>query len=213
MITLDWRSCKSVSDTTEQLALERWVKEKSDKEQDELLILEIGSYHGESTAILAQFGTVISIDLHGHPQDGFAHYEDIGQVSFQPFAQNMIRLGVMARRVHSVVSGSEFLDLWPKANFDVVFVDACHTYHAVIKDLVRVEYHLDINGILICDDYRRPPMGSTEWNPEEMRKVGLEPWEGAVQAIDEFRESYGFEIVDHVRGKVLLRRKNETNVK
>lgn len=205
MREIKWSGIKSVTSPDEQKKLELWVRAHREEKGRDLSILEIGSYYGESTAILAQFGRVISIDLHGHPQDGFAHPEAIGQTSLGSFVGNVVRLGLIDR-VFPVVSSSFLLEWLPPLDFDVIHIDACHSHDAVALDLQRASRHLATDGLLIMDDYRRPAPGLDVWEPEIMRKMGYEPWEGCVRAIDEFLEIGDFEIKEHFKGKALLRR-------
>lgn len=204
--TIDWRSCKSVSDTGEQVALERWAHLRYDEVGSDIFSLEIGSAFGESTAILAQFGEVLSIDLHGEGLHDLSYPDVIGQVTFQPFIQNMIRLGLIGR-VHAMVTTSEFLKKRRYMGFDLVFIDAGHEYEMVRDDLKYSIPHLKIDGMLIVDDYRRPLLGETVWSPEQLRAAGCDPYEGCVRAIDEFMETQGFEVVEQARGKALIRSK------
>jgi predicted O-methyltransferase YrrM len=197
MIEVDWRSCDSMSLLPEEEAMEEWVKKHCEMLGRDLLILEIGSFHGKSASLLAQFGQVMTIDLFSNVDDGLGSYQEIGQQHYIPFIQNIVRLGLI-ERVNAVTTTSKFLDCLPNINFDIVYIDACHRYEEVRDDINRSIRHLGEDGLMMFDDYKRPKLGP-EWGT-------IDPWEGVARAVDELLATEGFEIKEKFEGKVCLRR-------
>gem|GEM_PF-3600832 len=204
MIVIDWQSVEScIEDMGEVYALEQWAKQYHENLGRDLKILEIGSYCGRSTALLAQFGHVIAIDLWGDPFNGLAHYDTVGAETYEKFRSNMVRLGLLGTRVFPIIATSKVLDMIPPVGFDVIFIDACHQYEETKRDLARSVKHIVKDGILIVDDYKRAPVGGI-WSPVDIRKHGGEPWEGVQVAVDEFLKENRFEITGTARGRIRI---------
>lgn len=200
MINLPWKDIPgcAISPLSEEEHMEQWVKAKHEEEQKDLYVLEIGSYHGRSTTMLAQFGEVIAIDLHANVDVGLRDYQNIGQHHYQAFIQNMIRLELI-ERVHIVTSTSKCLERMPFMNFDIIYIDASHIYEDVKLDIERSNRHLSSKGLMMFDDYKRPGFGPNYGTND--------PWEGVARAVDEFIGEGKFEIQEHFEGKVCLARK------
>lgn len=197
---IDWRSCESMSDLPELEKLESWCSEKRDSMGRDLISLEIGSYKGKTTAIMAQFGAVYAVDLWGNVDDGIGCYADIGQHHFVAFIQAMIRLKLI-ERVHPIVSTSVVLESLPNLSLDFAFVDASHHYEDVKKDLWRVEPHISEGGLIACHDYKRD-----SWGYGDCSRSQTDPWGGVARAVDEFCETCQWKIKEHFLGIVLLER-------
>jgi len=201
MLKVDWQSCHSMSEMPELLKLEEWAAFVHDREKRDLFILEIGSFCGKTTALLAQFGQVLAIDLWGNVDNGLGSYESIGQQHFHTFIQNMIRLRLV-ERVHPVVSTSSFLDSVSRPlNFDFAFIDGCHSYDGIKLDLDRAEPHLSDNALLVCHDYKRPGWG---YPPYDRGGQGTDPWGGVGRAVDELLNEGMFQLHEHFLGIVAL---------
>jgi predicted O-methyltransferase YrrM len=206
MKEIDWRSCQSMAEEPEQIKLEEWIRDHATTMMRDLFILEIGSYHGQSTAILAQFGRVFAVDLWGNVDNGLGCYNDIGQHHFTSFIQNMIRLKLI-EEVIPIASTSKFLDFMPFMNFDIIFIDASHQYDDVKLDINRSMRHLSSDGLFIFDDYKRPGWGYPPYDPNHPYHGPTDPWVGVAKAIDELLEHNIFEIKEHFKGKLCLRRR------
>jgi SAM-dependent methyltransferase len=206
MQIIDWRSVESMSEDHELEKFESWAKDKYDTKQRELRILEIGSFKGKTTAILAQFGIVYAVDLWGNVDQGDKCYNDIGQHHYISFIQNMIRLKLIDR-VFPITSTSVFLDTLPNLELDVIFIDAGHFYEDVKKDIGMSFKHLVDDGIMIFHDYKRPGFGYPPYDPNHPHHGPHDPWWGVVKAVDEFISLGEFEIQEHYAGIVCLRKK------
>jgi predicted O-methyltransferase YrrM len=205
MIEIDWRSCESMAIEYEQLRMEQWIKTHAEEQGRELRILEIGSYLGQSTALLASFGMVFSIDTHGNvDQVCEENYAEIGTHHFLAFIGNMTRLRLIDR-VFPITSTSSVLDFLPYMAFDVAFIDAGHFYEDVKKDIEKSVPHIASRGLLILDDYKRDGYAYPTKDGSPMLSEH-DPWIGVAQAVDELLEERNFEVVEHYYGKICLRR-------
>ena len=193
MMTLDWKSCESIGSLEEYEVFDRIVSDHRNTLDHDLFILEVGSYHGQSTILLAQYGWVIAIDLWGDIHDGTAHPESIGKENLNAFVQNMNdnRL-IETGRVFPIVSTSVVLNfLHPYQHFDLIYIDASHYYEPAKLDIERSKWNLAPDGLLVIHDYKRP---------------GDRPDVGVNQAVDELIESGEFVIREHFGGLVVLKR-------
>jgi SAM-dependent methyltransferase len=191
MQQIDWLSCRSEQMPSEQRIIENWVKDYQEKRDRDIKILEIGSHFGQSTALLAQFGYVLAIDIWIDSVYGFSDYSRIG-VNFPEFLENMKRLNLMDR-VFPVCSTSKYL-YQIQSIFEVVYIDACHYYDFVKEDIERSWSHVAYGGLLMFDDYAPGEPGE---------------WEGVSRAVDEFlKENKEFEVQEHINAKLCLRRIN-----
>lgn len=202
MRKIDWRSCHSMSEDHELEKLESWCQWKSDELGREIRMLEIGSFHGKTTAIMAQFGVVLACDLWGNVEDGVKHTELIGKGTFEPFISNMVRLALIGR-VIPIVSTSSFLEFFKPVEFDLAFVDGGHYFHQVNIDLHHVEPHMSDNSLIVLHDYKRPGWGYPPFNHNAKR----DPWEGVAQAVDKFLAERPWEVHEHYAGIIALRRR------
>jgi predicted O-methyltransferase YrrM len=163
--------------------------------------LEIGSYHGRSTVLLAQFfSSVMAIDLWGDTEDGTAQHESIGQLHFASFIQNITRLGLIDKVV-PCVGTSSILNHMPDLDFDFIYVDGSHHYEDVKKDLWMVSDHLVPNGVIVVHDYKRPGWGYPPFNHSD-----TDPWLGVAMAVKDFVKESGFELISHKLGTALIKR-------
>jgi predicted O-methyltransferase YrrM len=166
--------------------------------------LEIGSFHGKSTALLAQyFEPVYAVDLWGNVDDGVKSYSDIGQHHFISFIKNMIQLKLIDR-VIPVVGTSTVLNLFPCLDVDFIYIDGSHKYEDVKQDLILSSRHLSDIGVMAMDDYKRPGWGYPPYDPNHPHHGPNDPWSGVARAVDEFLVEYNFEIKEHNLGKVLI---------
>lgn len=208
MQIIDWRSVESMSTDDELEKLEEWAKQQHELKNRELRILEIGSFKGKTTAILAQFGIVYTIDLHSNVDMGLRgdSYNDIGQHHYIAFIQNMIRLKLIDK-VFPITSTSTFLDTLPNLELDVIFIDAGHFYDDVKKDIGMSFNHLVDDGIMIFHDYCRPGWKYPPFDPNHPHHTpDFDPWHGVQEAVDEFLQLGEFKIQEHYQGIVCLRR-------
>ncbi len=191
--------------------------------------IEVGSFWGRSTAIMAQFFEgVIAIDLWGTEDElgntsEIKGYNDIGLAQWPTFIRNMTKHNLVdwdknkeaLRRVFPVCSTSYFLNLFKKPIDAVVcHIDAEHVYPAAYNDLKRCARHLTSGGFLILHDYKRVPGPNeeTRWGWELDKKgdpicVGGDPWAGNAQSVDMFLSENGnFKIKEHFRGYLCMQK-------
>lgn len=205
MRDLDWRSIESMSEIHENLAIERIVKAHYESKGRDLRILEIGSFKGRSTAILAQFGTVFSIDLHSNIDIGIRAYDTIGQMAFPDFIKNMIRLRLIDR-VFPMICTSKILDEIPNMELDVAYIDGCHEEDAVIADIEKTVRHLADDGILLLDDVLRPGFSVEPFDPNHPHHGPNDPWAGVTKAVKRLVALGEYAPFEHYYGLIALKR-------
>ena len=204
---LEWQSLHSMGEMPEFEKLEEWAS--SCRDSGGLRALEIGSFHGKSTALIAQyFNPVYAIDLWSNVDDGMKSYKDIGQQHFISFIKNMVELELIDH-VIPLVGTSSLLETMPFLNIDFIYIDASHYYEDVKKDIRCAVRHLSKSGVLVGDDYKRPGWGYPPYDPNHPHHGPHDPWSGVAKAFDEFlaENSDGFQLKDHYLGKVLICRK------
>lgn len=188
---LNWRSCEFISSQREQVELDRIVCEFQHKMGRGLNILEIGSYRGQSTVLLAQYGHVIAIDLWGDVDHGVMHPESYGKVNLQHFVVNVSQFGLLGTRIFPIVGTSEILDRLHPESLDLVYIDADHSYEPCKADLTRAITYLSPDGMLLCHDYKRPG---------DAAHIGVN------RAVDELLAQGEYGIKEHFGGLVCLQR-------
>jgi predicted O-methyltransferase YrrM len=206
---LSWRSISTMSPWEQEYdALERYCETVWHAfEHQTNIAIEIGSYHGRTTAIIAQyFPYVYAIDLWGDIHKGTSKPSTIGQESFVPFIKNMLRLDILESRVHPIVSTSKFLCGCQYLGAELVFIDGSHHYDDVCLDIQRAIEHLDDDGLIVFHDYKRPGIGYPECDGYPYEGPN-DAWEGVARAVDEAIKEYELEVHDHTGGIVALRKK------
>lgn len=207
---VDWRSCHSMSEDIELERLEYYCEQAVERSGNELAI-EIGSFHGKTTALIAQyFQQVIAIDLWGNVDWGLSHYDQIGQHHFTSFIQNMARLRLI-EVVFPVVSTSKFLTTLEymrdeEIGADLIFIDGDHHYEPVKQDIERAKEYVTPEGLMVLHDYKRPGWGYPPYDPNHPHHGPNDPWAGVAKAIDEFLVVGEWKIFDHFKGIIALER-------
>lgn len=204
----DWSSVFSMNDKWEMVWLDNLCSIISEDKKRDLNILEIGSFHGQSTVLLSNWGPVISVDLFADLHDGLLNYEKIGQGHFVDFIKTVIRFKLWDRIV-STVATSDSLKIYPNLECDLIFIDASHKYEETKKDIINSTPHLANDGYLVIHDYKRdgyarPPYDKS--HPHHTFDPNKDPWWGVAKAVDEFVEYGEFGIFEHYSGIVCLRR-------
>jgi predicted O-methyltransferase YrrM len=119
-------------------------------------VVEIGSYLGRSTVILARAaadagrGPVIAVD----PHTGDLTHPDVERLDTrEQFLRNMEAAGV-ADQVDLVQETSiEAAQGWPGDPVELFFVDGLHTYDAVLADVQEWSRFLVGGACVVLDDY------------------------------------------------------------
>ena len=139
-ITIDWFSFKSFFF---YLIL---------KDKKNFSYLEIGSFEGNSLLyILENYKTanVVAVDTwqgsdeHQETSDEFSKFEN----NFDENLENY------KHRFKKIKSTSENFFLNNKQCFDIIYIDGSHDYNDVKTDLKNSWKFLNLEGIIICDDY------------------------------------------------------------
>lgn len=206
MRQIDWQSCFSMSDMPELEKLEEWTRSLHEQRGRELRILEIGSFQGKSTALLAQCGPVIAIDLWANVDDGLASKD--GPAShdhFKAFVDNMRRLGLV-EHVHPIISTSKILNILPPLNLDLAFVDASHSYVEAKKDITRTMLHVQVGGLMVVHDVKRPGFGYPPFDPNHPHHGPCDPWGGVARSVDELLETGSYRVYEHFLGIMAIER-------
>lgn len=148
-------------------------------------VLELGSLVGRSTVAMAREATVLfSVDWH----KGDEHMGVLDTLG--TFLGNLVQYGVRDKVVPIVAPTSQVLPTLAPGWFDLVFIDATHTYEAVKSDINMAAPLVRDGGVIACHDY-------------------FDLWDmnfGSKQAIDEFCEQTGWKISEEVLSMVVLRR-------
>lgn len=127
---------------SEGLALHEWAIGKR--------VLEIGSYCGRSTICMAQSAReVVSVDPHDGRGLG-------GKATLPEFLRNLDEWGL--RDAVTVMVGVVG-DVPLKGTFDGVFIDGCHSYESVRRDIAIAESVLETGGEIAFHDYWRGEPG------------------------------------------------------
>ena len=116
-------------------------------------MLEIGSYAGESTKIFLEskmFTEIFCLDpwLSGYDPDDYASNNMSGiEKAFMDFSKGKDEISIFKN------FSTEITNLFPKNHFDLVYIDACHTYEAVIQDIEVSLPKIKSNGFIAGHDY------------------------------------------------------------
>ena len=191
----DWQNCESVSSIDEYEVMDEIVSLYHKELNRDLFCLEVGSYRGQSTVLLAQYGTVFAIDLWADIHDGTANIDKAGQTSFLEFMETMQRFGLIAeQRVFPILGTSLCADFFPPGQCDVIYIDGSHYYEPAKLDIQHTKSRLSTDGLYLFHDYKRQ---------------GDRPGIGVNQAIDELLQEGEFIIQEHFHGLACLRRIRE----
>ena len=120
-------------------------------------IVEIGSYHGRSTIVLAQAAPraeVVAIDPHAGNDRGPRQWTgtaDEGEEDNRAFRANLERAGVAGRVRHVRRPSQEALDA-VDGTVDVLYVDGAHRYAPASADITRWGSRVAPGGTLLVHD-------------------------------------------------------------
>ena len=112
--------------------------------------LEIGSFEGGSAIFVAskfKEAEIYCVDNWIKTEDGYSNlnFEDI-EINFDYNTQ-------MYKNIYKIKKSSNDFFNTNKLTYDVIYIDGYHKAEQVFKDCVNSWKNLNINGILICDDY------------------------------------------------------------
>lgn len=109
-------------------------------------VLEIGSYQGRSTIVMAQVAELVVAVDHHQGDSGC----DGGNLS--AFLKNLERYGVRDKVIPVVADSVAACAVMMNGYFDLVFVDGDHEYEAVIRDIQAVKRVVKQGGTLAFHD-------------------------------------------------------------
>ena len=112
--------------------------------------LEIGSFEGGSAIFVAskfKEAEIYCVDNWIKTEDGYSNldFEDI-ELNFDYNTQ-------MYKNIYKIKKSSDDFFTTNKLTYDVIYIDGYHKAEQVFRDCVNSWKNLNINGILICDDY------------------------------------------------------------
>jgi predicted O-methyltransferase YrrM len=120
------------------------------KNFQEFSFLEIGSWEGNSASyILNNFKTnkVVCVDIWDKYND---EYTEENLKRFENFKSN---LSEFKERFHFFKNTSDEYFSNNNERFDIIYIDGWHEAPQVYKDINNSWDRLNLNGIIICDDY------------------------------------------------------------
>jgi cephalosporin hydroxylase len=129
-------------------------------------VIEIGSYVGESAMIFAKdFGFVITIDpfIDGYPADyGVSQYAEFSKVyeKFLENTKNYTNIQLIKQTSDDAISSLK------DKKVDFLYIDGCHTYEQVWKDITNYKPLIVNGGFIGGHDY-------------------VSGWKGVMEAVDE----------------------------
>ena len=138
-----------------QKALEKIVRQYARKN---MRVLEVGSWKGLSTSILAKVaqenaGIVYCVDTwQGNEGAGGAHKQARARDVFSIFRSNMKILGFSGCVYPLYMNSAAAFEILKDNSFDVIFVDADHRYNAVIADVRACLCKIKPGGVICGDD-------------------------------------------------------------
>ena len=127
-----------------------------------LMMVEVGSYSGESASIFLSSGkikTMYCVDAWQGDYDGddicsFTCPMQVVEKVFDGRMEKFLKAGIDVRKFKGdSVQSAEF---FPDGSFDLVYVDACHTYNAVKADLLAWIPKVKENGWIAGHDFGCP---------------------------------------------------------
>ena len=112
--------------------------------------LEIGSFEGGSAIFVAskfRESKIYCVDNWIKTEDGYSSLNfNYIEYNFDHNIQNY-------KNIHKIKKSSDNFFSTNKLFYDVIYVDGYHKAEQVYKDCVNSWKNLNINGIMICDDY------------------------------------------------------------
>ena len=141
-----------------------WVSvfKKEIKSNKRLDILEIGSYEGASVVFLLKYFQTSSLQC----VETFEGSDEHKDLNFNEIKKNFYNNTSTFKERLSVFEGtSDEFFLKNKQIFDIIYVDGSHEFSNVYKDAFNSFNFLNINGIIIFDDFLKKYYGDLKKDP------------------------------------------------
>jgi hypothetical protein len=162
MIKHDWKQVKRALSPgqkseevpfTEHEFIEQYAKKAYEQFGEGKLAVEVGAYCGSSTAIIAQFFKVVTIDL-WYPLENYSD-ATIGD-NFPNFMNTWKKFNLRGR-VFPLLGSTNVLKeiLTSSLHASFCFIDGDHSYEGTMSDLLFCNTHLVPNGYMVVHDYPR----------------------------------------------------------
>lgn len=151
-------------------------------------IMEIGTYHGKSAAVLGQF---LRPEEQFYACDTFTGYNDIEsnfRTSFEAFFATMTGRNAIVRQMISTDLTPELLD---NKKFRIWHIDGLHSFEDTLADLELGAKMIGEHGVIIADDFLN------------------QDWLGVGQAVNEFLRTFDFCLVAQGSNKTFIVRKSD----
>jgi len=158
-------------------------------------IIEIGSWLGESTSCWAREvvdiddSEVISVDWYKGNPDTNLHDIAIQKDIYSMFRNNMRELGLEDKIKTFIMSSSDAVRFIPDGYADIVYIDACHDYKSVKRDIEQWTPKVRVGGIIAGHDY--------ESNEYDERYIDLDVVDhkhhGVIKAVNESFSTFNVE--------------------
>ena len=130
---------------------------------DDLYILEIGSFQGRSALFFAEYFPLAKIDCVDTWAGSDEHEENDAVSALEDVFKTNLK-GYSNLQMHIMTSWEYFLNS-DSAGYDIIYVDGSHRATDVLLDLVSSFYRLRRGGLLMLDDYLWKHYGKAYKNP------------------------------------------------
>lgn len=127
---------------------------KATENLSEFIIVEIGSYIGQSTMMFAdEAKLVISVDpfMNNYdPNDDACHAADIPTEVYQKFLENTSSYENIS---HIKMISDDAVKVLENLKIDMLYIDGVHTYDQVKKDIENYKHIIKPGGLICGHDY------------------------------------------------------------
>ena len=147
---------------------------KDTQNLSEFIIVEIGSYTGQSTMMFAdEAKLVISVDPYMNDyddKDDACHAADIPTEVYQKFLENTASYKNIS---HIKMTSDDAIKVLGNLKVDLVYIDGVHTYEQVKKDIKNYRNIIKPGGLLCGHDYCPAFQGVMDAIDEALGKPNL----------------------------------------
>jgi hypothetical protein len=137
---------------TEHEFIETWARKASEEFGEDSLAIEVGSYCGSSTTLIAQFFRVVTIDL-WYPLEDYSDVT-IGD-NFSNFMDTWKKYNLKGRVYPMLGSTNTLKEVLHNLSAVFCFVDGDHSYEGAMCDLLFCHDNLIPSGYMVVHDCPR----------------------------------------------------------